>query len=45
MTTEKGTSLDIRAKKAVIEAVSILKDISMKLDHIIIMLREDFYQR
>ena len=37
--------LDIRAKKATIEAVSVLKSICMKLEHIIKTLREDFYHR
>ena len=39
------SELDIKARKAAIEAVSVLKDISMKLDHIINVLREDFHRR
>lgn len=39
------SELDTKARKAAIEAVSVLKDISMKLDHIINRLREDFYHR
>ena len=39
------TELDIRAKKAAIKAASVLRDISMKLDHIINTMREDVYYR